>query len=219
MEYYVWMIIKLFGGDTSEKKTMTTYLTIGLDLSLVSPAIVVYDALLNKWQFIVFAQSKKHTPMMTDNMFVLPAIPDTAVNDQFRYEHIVHHITKVLIPILDSATIRLLNIRPIFEAYAFPSRYTSGFSYKLHELGGLMKQFFFRRGITITSVPASRWKLLVLGNGHASKRDVYDFVVRTYPTFEFGQLWSASVDHPSKGPPHPLEDICDAVCIILSSLI
>ena len=196
---------------------MTNYLTIGLDLSLVSPAIVVHDMLLNKWQFILFAQTKKYTPTTTDDVFVLPAIPDTAASDQVRYDHIFRHVTHVLTPMLHSAKLRSLCVRPIFEAYAFPSRFTSGFSYKLHELGGIMKQFFFSHGIAVTSVPSSRWKLLVVGNGHASKLDVYQFVVKTYPAFEFGKLWSYNKDHPTKGPPHPLEDLCDAVGIVLSS--
>ena len=59
----------------------------------------------------------------------------------------------------------------------------------------------------------------MVGNGHASKLDIYRFVLKTYPAFEFGKLWSYNKDNPTKGPPHPLEDLCDAIGVVMSSFL
>ena len=47
-----------------------------------------------------------HVSMTTDDVFVLPAIPDTAASDQVRYDHIFRYATHVLAPMLHSAKLR-----------------------------------------------------------------------------------------------------------------
>lgn len=191
---------------------------IGLDLSLVSPGVSVLDTDTGLWKLYGFVQrvreqrfSSSTCPNETTSIVLLPAIP-TTTNEE-RYEHIRHHIVDIIMSPFSNAPDVVVGI----ESYAFGAK-NSGSSYKLQELGGVLKHSIWRtypkwrRDI----IPPTQWKKKTLGNGRATKADVIAFVRSHGPCVPLLDLLGL-VPAKNGDIPCPAQDLADAVCICLST--
>ncbi len=205
--------------EHSRKKTKCDILDkkkviVGLDMSLASPGIAVFFQQECKWELFAFAQKvreagffKQLTPNVT--MRLLTAIPSAQkASNVVRYKHIVDHIMKFCLLPHDVSLVNL-------EAYAFPKHEIAGHTFKLHELGGVLKLALHCANIhNVVTIPPNQWKSIVLGKGkgRATKLDVVNHVKTAFPYVDL----MASNDYKlnEKGEvPCPVQDIADAICL------
>ena len=196
-------------------KEMTT--VVAFDISLRSPAVVVFSS--KGWSLGAFAQTKKDMQTVLSNetfrLTVFPVI-DSSLSDLRRYKIIESSlVSKSLVPLLADHE----DIQFVFEGYAFSPR-KMGFTYKLHELTGIIKYSISTLYPTskISSIPPSVWKRSVLGNTRASKVDVCNFVdkvdgVDMCTVFGHSQKRDRTGNKIVRSPVH---DICDAMAIAMS---
>ena len=192
----------------------------GLDLSLISPGVAVYDTENDTWFMFGFAQRIRENGVTNRHQEVtivlLPTIPNspTTTNEE-RYEHIRHHIIDIIMAPYVHETDVVVGI----ECYAFGAK-NSGNSYKLQELGGVLKHGVWktyphwRRQI----IPPSQWKKKTVGNGRATKAEVVEYIRTNGPCVPLMSLLGLS---PAKNGdiPCPVQDMADAACICLSTTI
>lgn len=189
---------------------------VGLDLSLTSPALAVHDTTTSTWHLFAFAQRVREEGVCIHDKNVcitlLPAIPKTGCNEA-RYEHIRHHLVDaVLQPLCAAAP----TVRVAIESYAFGATH-SGHAYKLMELGGIVKHSLFRQfpHWTVQAVPPTKWKKHTVGTGRASKAEVVTYVQHHGPCVPLLELLGL-VPSSTGTIPCPVQDLADAVCLVLS---
>jgi len=189
---------------------------IGLDLSLVSTGISVYETSSNRYTLYGFAQRVREYGFKyhkgTTSIILLPPVPNspTTTNEE-RYEHIRHHIVDTIMFPFTDVTDVVVGI----EGYAFGA--SSGSSYKLQELGGVIKHSIWTHypQWEQTIIPPTRWKKTIIGNGRATKVDVIDYVSTHGPQVPLMDLLGLVVSK-NGDIPCPAQDLADAVCIALS---
>ena len=191
---------------------------IGLDLSLVSPGVCILDTHTGLWSLYGFAQrvrEQRFTALLDSgtSVILLPSIPGTS--NEERYEHIRHHIVDKIMATYATVSDVIVGI----ECYAFGAK-NSGNSYKLQELGGVIKHSIWRtyphwrRDI----IPPSQWKKKVLGKGNAVKAEVVAYVEAHGPCVSLFDLLGL-VPAKNGNIPCPVQDIADAICICLSTTL
>ena len=194
---------------------MTIY--VGLDLSLVSPGVAIYDGISEVWLLYGFAQRIRERGLtkrlQNTTIHILPAIPNspTTTNEE-RYEHIRHQIIDTILSPYANETDVLIGI----ESYAFGTR-NSGSSYKLQELGGVVKHSIWKHYPLWRreSIPPTKWTKHTLGNGRSTKADVIEYVRTNGPRVPLLDL--LGLVPTQKGEiPCPAQDLADAACICLS---
>ena len=205
---------------------MSVSVRVGLDLSITSPAAAIYVTEAHRWYLFAFAQRVRERGLHVRREPSTPGgprvelqlfdpIPPPGTADMVRYEHIRHHLVdKALAPHVEAGS----NTRFTIESYAFGASSTSGSSYKLMELGGIIKHSLHMRFPSCTQVyvPPTAWKKQVAGSGKASKWDVVAWCRDYGPRFD-----TVSALQMSEGAwarpevPNPCQDIADAVCIAM----
>jgi len=167
-----------------------------------------------RWHLYCFAQRVKEVgksrciaPGVT--LVFLPSIPNSAENSNcVRYEHIRFHLLRIIADLVDYQP------RVHIEGYAF-SAHTNA-SYKLHELGGILKHSIFQLlRQECSTTPPTQWKKRCTGNGKLSKLEMVRFLEDHGPKIDlfavFGKPVTATV-------PCPIQDIADSVGIVLAAL-
>ena len=188
---------------------------VGLDLSLASPGIAVYDTATTRWSLYGFAQRVREQNLEKTSggttIRLFPAIPRDVCNEA-RYEHVrAYLVDRVLAPYADEPEV-VIGI----ECYAFGARH-SGSSYKLQELGGVIKHSIWQRfpGWVQLSIPPTQWKKLTLGRGQATKLAVVEYVAGAGPCLPLVTLLGTALGKQG-AVPSPAQDLADAVCVALS---
>jgi hypothetical protein len=167
----------------SKRVAMTIF--VGLDLSLVSPGLSVYDSATGIWLLYGFAQRVReqgfHTVCGTTEIRLLPTIPNVAgvTPNEARYEHIRSHLVDGILSAYAGAARVVVGI----ENYAFGSGQQSGHAFKLQELGGVIKHSLWVRYPHWRQVviPPTSWKRSTVGHGHATKAQVVAYVLEHGP--------------------------------------
>lgn len=172
-----------------------------------------------------FAQKKAHQTATLDTakhkLTVFPPLPSsTAASTVARYAAIEGCILDwacSTIPASERAEAKVL-----VEGYAFNAR--SAHSAKLHELGGIIKLALHKAGFAqIATVPPTTWKKQALGNGFATKYQVFQWVIETHG-LDLNQVFGAKpiipvpttkrkrevLDAPVLAP---IQDLADALAI------
>jgi hypothetical protein len=196
-------------------KCMTIF--VGLDLSLVSPGIAVHNTTTGSWVLYGFVQRVREQQFtcshQSTRIHLFPAIPRVDATNEERYEHIRHHIVDcILHPLLPTTERVVIGI----ECYAFGTK-NSGSSYKLQELGGVLKHEIWRRFPTWQQViiPPTQWKKQALNNGRATKSDALGFITSNGPCISLLSVLGLVVTK-NGDIPCPAQDLADAACIVLS---
>ena len=192
---------------------------IGMDLSIVSPCASVYDKGVHD-VFFFRQTSKTRVPESCEDvpggppirLHELPRIPGPESGDVERYDFIADALLQGIQSRLPSTP---CTIRFVVEHYAFSK--SSAFAYKLQELTGIVKYVCLKalrlcgHQVSLHTVPSTAWKRNVVAKGNATKQDVLAHVCRRYP--EFTGIANQLLGAAGAVVPHPLQDICDAVCI------
>jgi len=202
---------------------------VGLDLSFRSPGCAIYDAQDDKWcviGFVTRVRERGFCARPSKNVLVrlLPEKPDDN-GDMGAYLHIERELVGTiceLIPKKEHET----NCRVRLEAYAYVDRAKSGYDYKMHELGGIIKRQLFLSGFLQTdTIVQSSWKAHVVGRGDAPKIHVVHHVKDNAPFLDvLGILGFREEELPlnEKGyrkVPTPCQDWADAICITKSMFV
>ena len=191
---------------------------VGLDLSLVSPGIAIYKTMGASWSLYGFTQRvREHgfrytkTPTL---VHLFPMIPGSEKTNEARYEHIRHHIVDLVLDRLEPETGESVVVG--IECYAFGAK-NSGSSYKLQELGGVLKHAIWKRfpGWKQTIIPPSQWKKQTLSNGRATKEDALRFVESHGPCISLLSVLGLTISKNGEIP-CPAQDLADAACIVLA---
>jgi hypothetical protein len=136
------------------------------------------------------------------------------MTNEARYEHIRHyivdHILHNLVP--ENGERVVIGI----ECYAFGAK-NSGSSYKLQELGGVLKHAIWRKFPSWQQViiPPTQWKKQTLKNGRATKADALAFVRSHGPRVCLLTVLGLTITK-SGEIPCPAQDLADAACLVIS---
>ena len=144
---------------------------IGLDLSLRSPGYATYRVEASSWNLYAHQQTKRHSRFKggvhvgrnrAHTVRLLPPIPVSSSTPTsidvaryiFLWDQFEEHVLK---PLHDAGEV---DVRCILEGYAY-AKVGTGFSYKLHELGGVFKTNLHRKGIQFVVTQPSAWKRIL----------------------------------------------------------
>jgi hypothetical protein len=191
---------------------------VGLDLSLVSPGVAVNNTSDGTWSLYGFAQRCRERQFTytnaSTNIHLFPSIPRTGVTNELRYEHIRHYIVDCVL----SELVPTIGERVVIgiECYAFGAK-NSGSSYKLQELGGVLKHSIWKQFPTWSQViiPPSQWKKKAIGTGRATKADALTFVLSNGPCVPLLSVLGLVVTK-NGDIPCPAQDLADSACIVLA---
>jgi hypothetical protein len=188
---------------------MTQYI-FGLDMSLTSPALAMYNSTTGQLDVVCVAQRKREIGLVKrGDKWSVKVIEGCAkgVIDVVRYKYIVCHFVEHMLVFCNGAceesTVRI-------EQYAFGAN--GSHSFKLQELGGCLKMALYEAKFSVEPIAIGSWKKQFTGKGNATKREVYDTVVAlgfAVLLLCFGLTFSKNGD-----PPSPINDICDAIGIL-----
>jgi len=199
----------------------------GFDLSLTSSACAIYDLQLKKWYICAFTQKaredvKFYYATANAEVWLLDALPETH-NDVLRYIHVEEHLMKFVcehIPAQyrkDQTDVRI-------EQYAFVGPEHAGHSYKLHEIGGIIKRALWKHGFPhVTPVVVGAWKRTVVGKGNCTKLDVVQFIATHGPKINFLTILGYDESTLAKDEknqavvPCPAQDFADASAIAMAA--
>lgn len=194
---------------------------IGLDLSLTSPGISVYDTEQDNWSLYGFPQRKSEMGMYISSQNVELSLfpnmipPPQKCSNEERYEYIRKCIIQdIMMKYKDVPT----SVVVLIESYAFGAK-NAGSSYKLQELGGIIKHSIYTHFPTWTRIivtPGS-WKKKTVGIGNATKGQVLEYVKSNGPCIDLLDVFSVAIK-PGGCVPCPIQDISDSICIIWSEI-
>ncbi len=188
---------------------------VGLDLSLRSPGFAVYNLESDQWDLYGFKQNQKSVEGLSGsdkcNLCLLPLIPSKC-EDTVVYNHILYYLKLHILDRLKDQSVLF-----IIEGYAFSKQHNAG--YKLQELGGVIKSAIFNGGFQQRVLPPTYWKKLLTGKGNCTKLEVFQHLHSpTSSSPSLIDLFNLDVNRTTTIP-HPIEDIADAVGLILASRI
>jgi hypothetical protein len=191
---------------------------VGLDLSLTSPGVAIYETVSAAWTLYGFEQRVREHGLTrhcgATTILLLPRIPSAASSNEARYEHIRHYIVDVMLARFHADPSVVVGI----ECYAFGAK-NAGSSYKLQELGGIVKHSLWKTYPTWRQeiITPGQWKKQTIGSGRATKADALKHIQTHGPVVcllpELGLELTSNGDVPC-----PAQDLADAACIVLSLL-
>lgn len=190
-----------------------TATVVGLDMSLTSPGIACFSA--GVWNLWCFALRKKDENLQwqstdgTVKLKVLPMIPGPSLPDVDRYRHIITHIQRECVPHWPSDS------RLYLENYVFVKPGLAGSSYKIHELGGILKYELAKTHPFLTTVAPSVWKKQLTGISGLSKHQTLLYVQSQLPQLDLMNLFGFGS---TLIVPNPVQDIADAIGIVMAAI-
>ena len=196
------------------------FTTIGLDMSISSPAMCIITA--DVTTLVGFCQRKREEQMSESqeingtHMMLLPRIPNAneEKNDMVRYNHIVDNIMNAM----GLLTGNYRNIRVVYiEDHAYGAE--GGHSTKLHELVGIMKYELYRKSIRFEVIGISRWKKYTTGKGNSKKPDVLRWAEGHLGINNILNIYGLRMSSNGCNVPHPVEDMCDALGIAMGGIL
>lgn len=224
---------------------MTTVVHVGIDLSLRSPAVAMRRVPGTTSRVLFLPQRKRERGLRhiqgnldiraLDNNIIPTAAAASpgqggggSKDDVARYVHVVGQIVEGIRDFLISGD----TVHVHLEQYAFGCREQSAHSYKLMELGGILKWRLSEDipGLgMLRGIPITAWKKSTVGKGNASKEETLEYVDAKYgvdlrnifglkcPKLPAATtiISAAAVATTAKRTvvPTPVQDIADALCI------
>ena len=186
-------------------------LRVGLDMSLVSPAVAAQFSDHRRIYILSFQQRKTDEELRSvavgeDMVVSRLAYPLDEENRWSRCHHIITHIIAWINHLQQS--------RPGCEVKCFIEHYALGIVgsdsvSKLCELGGILRHQLHLKGWSFVELSPSTVKKHFANNGHASKEEMY----ATYEALGLPDLRNVlrCMSHQ-----HPLEDIVDSVAVLFT---
>lgn len=243
------IVSQLFFNKHIASTVADATIAVGIDLSLNSPAIAFYHLKKQCWFLYAFSKpcqkektmclrkiasnayvtifaSIKHSVSREDQDKKEEDLEKDSLFDMLRYEYIVNCIVKAFQEQLQSESDKIYIVG--LEAYAYPRPEQAGYNYKLHELGGILKHRLKQTfNFKVQSIVCSSWKKKIVGHGNATKWDIYQHVVNKIGIpLGFVPLVSneflkkcAKKNTGEIQVPNPAQDIADAICLTLMTII
>jgi Holliday junction resolvasome RuvABC endonuclease subunit len=173
---------------------------LGIDMSLTSPGIALYNEETAEWQLRCFANRNREENIVYGPLVVWNRLQSSSVD----IERYIHIIDQIMSYVKDKNITRI-----VLEGYAYAAN--SAHSAKLHEITGILKYTLTRHFPLAkwTIFAPTSWRKIVHGNGHASKQSAIDHVQASVADIPAALGISSG---------SPLTDICDAVCLVYAIL-
>ncbi len=179
----------------------------GIDLSLTSPGISVYEYSSDLWYLYAFSPWKRMFKNFNHTYIQLfPRIPSAATTDNaIRFKYVVDNILSIVSFWYEKYPDLIVGL----EGYAFSK--DSAHAFKLMELGGILKyRLYFDLHIKCRILPPKYWKKYACGNGNATKLDVALFMT---PIIKFDLFTMFDLPKQIKVK-KPIEDIYDSSGVV-----
>ena len=190
--------------------------TVGIDMSLTSPGIACFWAgIWSLWCFAVRKRDENLQWRSVDGaikLTVLPMIPGPSFKDVDRYRHIITYIQRECVPHWPKDS------RLYLENYIFTKPSLAGSSYKIHELGGILKYQLTQTHPHLTTVAPSVWKKKLSGLSGMSKHQTLCCVQARLPQLDLMNLFGFGSTQTTSVVPNPVQDISDAIGIVLAHI-
>jgi Holliday junction resolvasome RuvABC endonuclease subunit len=174
---------------------------LGLDLSVLSPGIVVLKN--NNYYAYFFPNVQyRHCFKKSQDNFHVEALPviNHSKSLQHRYEQISHQIKNIC---------KHHNVTEVVMEASFAGQGNS--TKVLYELGGIIRQDLHRLKIPFQEIHPTKLKLHFTGYGKSKKKDMYNtFINKGFP--DLYQLLNVFTS--SDKVPTPIQDIVDATALI-----
>ena len=188
---------------------MNTRYYVGIDYSMTSPAICIYDKENGKFKYTntvchFLASKRMHEGLKTPNLIATDYPIWT--REEERYELLCNWVLdciKNLPP--EQTTITL-------EGYSFGS---TGKVFNIAENTGVLKQGLYRMGYKIDVVPPTTIKKFATGKGNANKEKMYEAFVKENPN---SNLLGLLAHRANVSIISPLSDIVDAYFLCKSAV-
>jgi len=193
---------------------------VGFDLSFRSSACAVFDILQKKWFIMACACRQREVDIeYHHNNVHIKLFPLRPEGDVPSYLHVEGHFFDWLLKIIPKP-LRRHATKVAIEAYVYADPSHSGYSYKLHELGGIIKrQLALTEFTDVQIVPNTTWKAQVIGHGFASKLDIVHFIATHGPCVNmltllgFDETLLPLDEKNRRIIPTPSQDLADSVAI------
>jgi Holliday junction resolvasome RuvABC endonuclease subunit len=173
-------------------------IVIGIDYSIVSPAICSVDTKTNEHKFFAFKQRKRDESFYKN--FILLDYPKWK-SDEERYSKLATTLLDAVIKHAGEPS------RAFFEAYSYGG---NGAVFNLAEATGCMKQLLYSKGIRINVFPPSVVKKHATGKGNAKKREMMTAFKLFYDPYK----WLDVLDKGDEKIIAPLSDVVDAFSVL-----
>jgi len=176
----------------------------GVDLSFRSPAVSVKCN--GRFYCYFFPQNTRQQSVDFCNDRCTVKAVDVALSKITSTESQYHAIVSTLMQIIQHHSVSHV----VIEGYAFNRK--SAHSYKLYELGGVLKYTLAKADIGFTVVPPSHAKMRFTGKGNSNKVHMYEkWIEHGFPC-----LYSVFQLRPSpNNVPNPIQDIVDSVALLV----
>lgn len=183
--------------------------SLGLDMSLRSPGLALCSP-DNSWTMGYFAQTMRPITNVDHRVLRYPAIPGNKTEDIHRYLHIVRHVKAFVENTVPASEIP--DVHVALEGYAFKIK-ASGSSYKLHELGGVLKSMLADLKMTkLYIVPPSKWKTDLNLKVKSDKWVAFNLARTLVTPLDLFKATNTP-ERPTKEVPNPVQDMGDAICL------
>lgn len=198
---------------------------IGVDLSLRSPGLSIYNPLKKTFNNYFFPQRKReikfsfsqnitvHKPHTVSFDFSIKPISHASdSNDKCGVISKYKFISEQLINVIESEIVDInkKHVCVRIEGYAFNAKSSS--CSKLHELGGIFKYLLYCRNINFEEISPTKLKKTFSGKGNANKEYMYE----VFKKHGFPELMSVFHIKNVKSIPNPVQDIVDSVALVMS---
>jgi hypothetical protein len=193
-----------------KRKRNETYVN-NTDINNSSPPSTV------KWSFMAFSQRRSDIfcTAQDDRISIKPK-QKCDDHDIARYVYITDTIISYINTQRSIHNISIENINIFIEGYAFKAT-GSGSSFKLHELGGVLRYALYKNGIlppSIRTIYSTQWKAYNVG----VKASKFDTMCHIKPILDVQTVFGTFTTCSEKKVFNPHQDISDAIGITLASL-
>lgn len=166
-----------------------------------------------KWSFLAFVQRKTDI-LCKDARITLCSKIIRNHSDVDRYTYITESILTFITNVQLKQNVDIAKTRIFIEGYAFKTTGT-GSSFKLHELGGVLRYVLCKAGFPSSSIQTlypTEWKSCNVG----VKASKFDTLCHVRPVIDLQEVFVSTCSK-DKTVPNPQQDIADAIGITLAS--
>lgn len=176
--------------------------SLGLDLSLTSPGIVILQE--GVYYVYFFPIRKREMNFVFDSDSFKINSMNVMIADQITTFHKYEVICSCISDLIDKHEVNHV----IIEGYSYQSQSSS--MSKLYELGGIVRYMCHTKKVAITEIAPTRVKKLFSSSGRSDKKDMYtSFIAKGFPP-----LLAIFKVEKCKDIPNPVQDIVDAVALL-----
>ena len=181
---------------------------VGIDNSLQSPGLTIYDKQDELYYFYFLTQRKRETGIkVTTDKYVLEGIdyPEWKTREER-----IDKVTQILIDKIDQFPTLDKNI--MIEGYAFSAQSRS--VTHLAEIGGVLRNKLYKLNLLYDEIPPTVIKKFFTGKGNSNKNGMYLQYKNYIRDWQVPNLFKEIGINPKSKKTNPVDDIIDSFAIV-----